>query len=69
MVDLMPEQQADFMEIRPDGFGPAPGGWGQNGSTLVRLSEVSDSLISAAITAAWTKRAPARLIEARAEHE
>lgn len=35
MVDLIPEQQADFMEIQPDGFGPAPGGWGKNGSTLV----------------------------------
>ena len=63
MVDLIPEQQTDFMEIQPDGFSPARGGWGKNGSTLVRLSGVSEKLISAALCAAWSKRAPARLIK------
>ncbi len=38
MVNLIAEQQADFLEMAPEGFKPAPGTWGQNGSTLVRLS-------------------------------
>lgn len=61
MVNLIAEQQADFMGMVPEGFKSAPGTWGRSGSTLVRLSEVSRKHLSAALSAAWRKRAPARL--------
>jgi hypothetical protein len=61
MVSLMPEQQEDFMRLAPDAFKPASGAWGRSGSTLVRLAEVPEDLLEAAIAAAWRRRAPAGL--------
>jgi hypothetical protein len=60
MVSLLPEQQEDFMSLSP-GFRPASGAWGRGGSTLVRLAEVPEDLVEAALAAAWRKRAPKRL--------
>jgi hypothetical protein len=61
MVQLMPEQQEDFMRLAPDAFEPASGAWGRGGSTLVRLAAVSGDLLETALAAAWRKRAPAKL--------
>jgi hypothetical protein len=61
MVQLMPEQQEDFMALAPDAFKPASGAWGRGGSTMVRLSAVPEDLLETAIAAAWRKRAPAKL--------
>ena len=61
MVQLMPEQQEDFIHLAPDAFKPASGAWGRNGSTLVRLDTVPEDLLEAALTAAWRRRAPASL--------
>jgi len=60
MAALMPEQQEDFIRLAPDAFKPANGAWGRGGSTLVRLDEVADDLLEAALAAAWRKRAPAK---------
>ena len=57
MVSLLPEQQEDFMHLSP-AFRPASGAWGRGGSTLVRLAEVPNDLVQAALAAAWRKRAP-----------
>jgi hypothetical protein len=59
MVQLMPEQQEDFMALAPDAFEPAAGAWGRKGSTLVKLDATSDDLLETALTAAWRRRAPA----------
>ena len=39
MVQLTPEQQAEFMHDHPQVFSPAAGKWGQKGSTIVNLSK------------------------------
>lgn len=57
MVALMPEQQDDFIRLAPDAFRPAPGAWGRQGSTLVRLDAVTRDVLEAALAAAWRKRA------------
>src|ERR1700684_2806187 len=59
MVQLMPEQQEDFMALAPEAFQPAAGAWGRKGSTLVKLAAVSDNLLETALQAAWRRRAPA----------
>jgi hypothetical protein len=59
MVQLMPEQQEDFMTLAPEAFRPASGAWGRKGSTLVKLAAVSDDILETALTAAWQRRAPA----------
>ncbi|HEX5182563.1 MAG TPA: MmcQ/YjbR family DNA-binding protein [Allosphingosinicella sp.] len=58
MVQLMPEQQEDFMALAPGAFKPAAGAWGRNGSTLVKLDAVSGDLLETALQAAWRRRAP-----------
>ena len=59
MVQLMPEQQEDFMMLAANAFKPAAGAWGRKGSTLVRLDAVPDDILESALTAAWRRRAPA----------
>ena len=58
MVQLMPEQQEDFMSLAPEVFEPASGAWGRKGSTLVKLEAVTDDLLETALTAAWRRRVP-----------
>jgi hypothetical protein len=59
MVQLMPEQQEDFMTLAPGAFEQAAGAWGRKGSTLVRLDAVSGDLLETALRTAWRRRAPA----------
>jgi hypothetical protein len=59
MVQLMPEQQEDFMALAPEAFRPASGAWGRNGSTVVRLDAVPDDILETALHAAWRRRATA----------
>jgi hypothetical protein len=63
MVNLMPEQQDDFMRLAPEAFSPAAGAWGRGGSTIVSLERVSEDRLEAAMAAAWRKRAPRRLAD------
>jgi hypothetical protein len=57
MVQLMPEQQDDFMTLAPAAFRPASGAWGRQGSTLVRLDAVALDVLENALAAAWRRRA------------
>jgi len=63
---LTPEQQAGLVEDAPEVFSPVPGGWGQKGSTRVRLDAVSAEVLEGALRMAWKRRlktpkvAPAR---------
>jgi hypothetical protein len=50
-VMLTPEQQADCLKDAPGYFTPAPGKWGQNGTSLVRLDAPED-VIAGALTMA-----------------
>ncbi len=67
MVQLTPEQQAEFINDHPQVFSPAAGKWGQNGSTIVKLSEATKPMMQIALEAAWknasskaAKRIPAK---------
>jgi hypothetical protein len=53
MVQLTPEQQAEFMHDHPLVFSPAAGKWGQNGSTLVYLPKATKAVAEPAARAAW----------------
>lgn len=57
MVQLMPEQQQDFIALAPEAFQPANGAWGRQGSTLVRLEAVGLEMLENALSAAWRRRA------------
>jgi hypothetical protein len=53
MVQLTPEQQAEFMHDHPQVFSPAAGKWGQNGSTIVNLPKATKGVLKTAVEAAW----------------
>jgi hypothetical protein len=53
---LTPEQQQLFVADLPDIFLPIPGGWGRMGSTHIRLSVVSEDVLSGALRTAWQIR-------------
>ncbi len=53
---LSPEQQAQFVNERPDLFLPVPGGWGRMGATHVRLAEVTKDILEGALRTAWKRR-------------
>jgi hypothetical protein len=53
---LTPEQQAAFVEEMPEVFIPIAGGWGRMGATHVRLSAVSEDILSGALRTAWKLR-------------
>ncbi len=61
-VLLTPIQQAEFMESSPDAFTPAKGGWGRKGHTQVHLHAVDPPTLRAALTTAWCRIAPKRLV-------
>jgi hypothetical protein len=53
---LTPAQQADMVQDAPEIFTPVPGGWGRNGSTVVRLAKVKRDILLAALRTAWTNK-------------
>jgi hypothetical protein len=53
MVQLTPEQQAEFVHDHPLVFSPVPGKWGQNGSTSVNLPKTTAAVLKVAVEAAW----------------
>ena len=50
------EQQAAFVEERPDIFVPIAGGWGRMGMTHVRLAEANEDVLAGALRTAWRLR-------------
>jgi hypothetical protein len=54
---LTPEEQAGMVADEPEIFSPVPGGWGQKGSTRVRLAKVTPQILEAALRAAWKRKA------------
>jgi hypothetical protein len=53
---LTPEQQAAFVEELPEIFIPIAGGWVRMGATHVRLSAVSEDVLTGALRTAWKLR-------------
>ena len=63
MVKLWPDQQATFIKAEPKVFVPAAGAWGRQGATLVHLRIAKKESVLRAITAAWRRTAPKKLVE------
>ena len=57
MVILTPDDQRAFLQAEPKVFTPAPGAWGRNGSTRVRLAVAARAVIRRALAAAWENAA------------
>ena len=53
MVQLTPEQQAEFVHDHPLVFSPAAGAWGRKGSTMVSLPEATSGILKTAAEAAY----------------
>jgi hypothetical protein len=53
---LTPEQQAAFIEERPDVFVPIAGGWGRMGMTHIRLAKATEEVLAGALRTAWKLR-------------
>jgi len=53
---LTPDQQAAFVEERPDLFVPIAGGWGRMGMTHIRLADADEDILAGALRAAWKLR-------------
>jgi hypothetical protein len=53
MVQLTPEQRAEFMHDHPLVFAPAAGAWGRKGSTIVHLPKATKAVLQVAVEAAY----------------
>ena len=63
MIKLTPEEQRIFVLANPSVFVPAPGAWGLQGSTLVRLKAADTDTLQEAMHTAWLIRAPKKIVE------
>ena len=63
MVKLTPERQQMFVPANPEVFVPAPGAWGRQGSTLIRLRAANADTVHEAMREAWLGRAPKKITE------
>jgi hypothetical protein len=61
MVKLTRKQQALWVEAVPSVFVPVSGGWGQRGSTNVRLAAADETTTQSAVAMAWQNKAPKQL--------
>jgi hypothetical protein len=53
MVKLSAEEQRGFVTMNAGVFVPAPGAWGLQGSTLVRLKDARPGVVEEALNSAW----------------
>ncbi|MGE5215227.1 MAG: MmcQ/YjbR family DNA-binding protein [Nitrospirota bacterium] len=65
MVKLSVEEQKEFVRNHPGVFTPVKGAWGRQGATNVHLPAAKIDLAREALTAAWRKTAPKRLVKNR----
>jgi hypothetical protein len=60
MVKLAAELQDALVRAEPDGFKPASGAWGRQGSTMVCLAKASEPTLKDAIRSAWQRVSAAK---------
>lgn len=58
------EEQALLVEAEPEIFHPVPNKWGENGATTVVLARTDEATLRSALTMAWRRAAPKKLVEA-----
>jgi hypothetical protein len=55
MVALTPEEQREFMWMKPEMFTPCAGAWGRQGATNVILAQADIKTLRAAMNLAWER--------------
>lgn len=63
MVTLSAIDQSVFCSYNKDVIFPVPGGWGKKGATFINLKNVKKAMLFDALTTAWKKTAPAKMVE------
>jgi hypothetical protein len=53
MVKLTPDEQAEFLKLKPAMFTPSAGAWGRQGCTNVILPKADARTLKQAMTLAW----------------
>ena len=53
MVKLTPDEQAEFLKLKPAMFRPSSGAWGRQGCTNVILEKADGRTLRQAMTLAW----------------
>ena len=56
VVMLTAEEQREFRRSAKDVFVPAPGAWGRQGSTRVRLAGAEEAAVRSAVIVAWERK-------------
>ena len=62
VVMLTPADQDLIVRDHPESFAPVKGAWGASGSTTVILSKARVRATTAALEAAWRRRAPKKAV-------
>ena len=65
MVKLSADDQIEFVRSNPDIFRPVKGGWGRQGATTINLPMARIEIMRRALSAAWRRTAPKRLLKNR----
>jgi len=60
MVKLATELQDALVRAEPEGFKPANGAWGRQGSTMVCLAKANETTLKDAIRSAWRRASAAK---------
>jgi hypothetical protein len=55
VVMLTPAEQRELMRAAKKVFVPAPGAWGRQGSTKIRLDEADEPTVRSAVLMAWER--------------
>ena len=63
MVTLSAIDQSVFCSYNKEVIFPVPGGWGKKGATFINLKKVKKTMFLDALTTAWKKTAPVKLVE------
>jgi hypothetical protein len=62
VVMLTPADQDLIVRDHPESFAPVKGAWGASGSTTVTLAKARVGPTTAALEAAWRRRAPKKVV-------
>lgn len=63
MVSLSIIDQSVFCSFDKEIIFPVPGGWGLKGATFFHLKKVKKSMLKDALTTAWKRVAPQKMVE------
>jgi len=65
MVKLSADDQREFVQTSPHVFTPVKGAWGRQGATTINLPVTTTEIVRNALSAAWRRTAPKRLLKNR----